>query len=409
MKLSRLEMFQFIKSENIKSIQLAFCDVYGREKNITIAPDALSDALDYGISISAASIPDFGEGIYTDLVLHPEPETLAEIPYQDNGDRAVRMFCSMSYPDGAPFIRRGTKSILKEAIQKAEEMGYEFFFGTEIEYYLFNTDEKGLPTKEPFDYAGYLDIAPNDKCGGIRREISRALETMDVYTDNTFHERGPGQNEITFSLTNPLTAGNNVITAVSAVRNAAAIRNIYADFSPKPLDNEPGSGMHINFSIIGSDGSDDALPQAVAGILDKVSEMAIFLSPSEDSYKRVLSEGSLRYVSWSSENRSQLFRLPHRIGKYRIAELRAPDPSANPYLIYALIIYASLYGIEHNLEIPNVTNFDLDKASDEVKSKYKKYPHSFNEACELAQNSEFIKSIIHQDIIDIYTKNKSGM
>ena len=406
--MERIDIFKFLKTENINSIQLAFCDVYGREKNITIAPEELSQAFDYGISINAGSVPDFGEGIYNDLLLHPEPDTIAEIPFQSEENRSVRMFCSMSYPDGTPFTTRGTKSILVQAIKEAEEMGFEFFFGTEIEFYLFRNDENGLPTKEPYDQAGFLDIAPQDKCGNLRREISRALEFMDVFPSNTYHQTGPGQNEFDFSLNYPLVAGNNVITAKSAIRNGAARRNLTADFSPRPLEGKPANGMHITFSIRGNDGSDSALPYAIAGLLDKVSEMALFLTPFESSYERINKSGSLKYVSWSSENRNQLFRLPERVGKYRIAELRSPDPAANPYLAYALIIHAALYGIKNQLEMPNVTNFDLASASDEVKSRYKKYPTSFDEACELARNSEFIKSIVHQDIIDMYAKKRNG-
>lgn len=404
MRLNRDEIIRFVKEEDIKSIILSFCDVFGKEKNIVIMPEELRTAFEYGIAFNASEVRNFGEGEYRDLLLHPEPETFSIVPWREDDDRAVRMFCAMTYADGTPFTRRGTKSLLKQAIEEADKAGYEFFFSTEIEFYLFKRDEDGNPTKEPYDNAEMFDISPRDKCEPIRRKICLSLAKMDIFPNNTFHERGPAQNKITFGYFDPLTAGNNVTTLKGVIKNEAARNGLYADFEPKPLDGQPGNGFHIGISVRSNDGTDNHTSYAIAGMMAHIREMTAFLNPFDESYKRLGRLGAPRYVSWTSENREQLFRVPEKIGKYRLAELRSSDSMVNPYLALALLIFASLDGIEKQTELPPVANFDMDTADEATLSGYEKLPKTFEEARELAKNSEFIKKHVPEDVIKMYLK-----
>ena len=140
----------------------------------------------------------------------------------------------------------------------------------------------------------------------------------------------------------------------------------------------------------------------IAGILEKSEEMTAFLNPTENSYARFGQNKAPAYISWSSENRSQLVRVPAAIGEYRRAELRSPDPGANPYLAFALIIYAGLYGIQNKLPLPDVNNINLYKADSETLKKFKKLPENLKTACKIAAESEFIKEHIPAAILDIY-------
>ena len=404
---SNEDIIKIVKEENIKSIRLAFCDVYGNEKNISILPEELKPAFNKGIPINACAIPNFGEGLYTDLLLHPENDTVALLPWRSEKDKMLRIFCSMTYPDGRPLEDRGTKSILMRAIKDAEEYGVEFYFGTEIEYYLFKLDENGMPTKEPCDEAGFLDVAPDDKCEKVRLEVCNALEDMGIKAQNYFHELGPGQNEIEFGYNSPLVAGNDVITAKLIIKNVAQMNGLYADFSPKPLADKPGNGFHINISVRDNDGTDKSMDYAAAGVLDKICDMTAFLNPFEESYNRLMHGTSPRYVSWSSENRAQLLRIPSIVGRFKKAELRSPDLLSNPYLDFALIIYAGLHGIRNRLELPPAANFDLDTAESDVISGYKKLPCSFEEAKKIAQESTFIQSTVSSDIFKIYLNKQN--
>ena len=402
MKYSKQEVLQYIQEEDVKFIRLTFCDVFGKQKNISIMPQELSRAFEYGIAIDGSAIIGFGDETHSDLLLHPDEETIMTLPWRPEHGRVVRMFCSISYPDGKPY-ECDSRSLLIQAVKHAEEAGFHFAFGAEQEFYLFNLDEKDNPTKEPYDNAGYMDIAPEDKGENIRREICLTLEQMGIRPESSHHEEGPGQNEIDFRYSEPITAADNTMTFQTIVRTVAHRNGLFADFSPKPLENGPGNGFHINMSVKASDDSDN-LHYMIAGILDKIEDITVFLNPTEQSYQRFGNHKAPKYISWSSENRSQLIRIPAAVGEYRRAELRSPDSMANPYLAFTLMIYAGLYGIENKLELPMVADINLFKAEEETLKKYKKLPQDLKSACKIAKNSDFIKKHIPASILNIYCK-----
>ena len=400
MKYSKEEVLQYVREEDVKFIRLAFCDVFGKQKNISIMPEELPRAFEYGIAFDASAIAGFGDETRCDLLLHPDPETLMLLPWRPEHGKVVRMFTSISYPDGTPF-ECDTRSLLKKAVEDAKKAGYTFAFGAEQEFYLFELDEKNKPTKIPYDEAGYMDLAPEDRGENIRREICLTLEQMGIRPESSHHEEGPGQNEIDFRYSDPLTAADNTMTFQTIVKTVTRRNGVFVDFSPKPLDDKPGNGFHINMSVKPSDSSEN-LCYMIAGVLDKVVEMTAFLNPTEDSYKRFGMDKAPGYVSWSSENRSQLVRIPAAVGEYRRAELRSPDPMANPYLSFTLIIYAALNGLENKLDLPEAANINLYKADAETLARFKKLPESLSDACKVAAASEFIKEHIPAAILDIY-------
>ena len=403
MKYSKEEVLQYIEEEDVKFIRLAFCDVFGRQKNISIMPQELPRAFGYGIAIDASAITGFGDETHSDLLLHPDPETLMLLPWRPEHGKVIRMYTSITHPDGRPF-ECDTRNLLKKAVKSAEMQGYKFYFGSELEFYLFKLDENGNPTKEPYDEAGYMDIAPDDKGENIRREVCLTLEQMGIRPESSHHEEGPGQNEIDFRYSDAIKAADNTMTFQTVVKTVARRNGLFADFSAKPLENKPGNGFHINMSVKSDDKND--ICYMIAGVLDKADQMTAFLNPSENSYERFGQNKAPKYVSWSSENRSQLVRIPAAIGEYRRAELRSPDPTANPYLAFTLMIYAGLYGINHKLDLPPVADFNLYKTDAETLSEYKQLPRTLEDACKLASNSEFIKQYIPSAILDIYCGNK---
>ena len=405
MKYSKQEVIQYVQEEDVKFIRLAFCDVLGRQKNNSIMPQELPRAFDCGIAVDASSIAGFGDEVHSDLFLHPEPETLDLLPWRPEHGRVVRMFSSISYPDGRPF-ECDTRNLLKEAVAEAEKAGYEFSFGAEQEFYLFMLDENGRPTKTPYDEAGYMDIAPDDKGENIRREICLTLEQMGIRPESSHHEEGPGQNEIDFRYSDALTAADDAMTFRTVARTVAHRNGLAADFGAKPLEGQPGNGFHINVSVKNKSGQEnrDLFDYVIAGILEKSRDMTLFLNPTEASYRRLGQNKAPKYISWSHENRSQLVRIPAAGGEYRRAELRSPDPEANPYLAFALIIYAVLYGMEYGYakELPPAADFNLYKADAAVLKQYGRLPLSLGEAREAAWNSMFITKHIPEPVLDSY-------
>lgn len=400
MKYSTNEVMQYVREEDVKFIRLAFCDVFGKQKNISIMAEELPRAFEYGIAFDASSIIGFGDETRSDLLLHPDAETLTPLVWRPEHMRVVRMFSSISYPDGSPF-ECDTRSLLKKALADAGKAGYNFSFGAEQEFYLFKTDENGRPTKTPYDYAGYMDIAPDDLGENIRREICLTLEQMGIHPESSHHEEGPGQNEIDFRYSDALTTADNTLTFQTVVKTVAHRNGLAADFSAKPLSNKPGNGFHINMSVT-PDTNSENLYRMIAGVLEKAEEMTVFLNPTENSYQRFGVSKAPGYVSWSGENRSQLIRIPAAEGEYHRAELRSPDPAANPYLAFTLLIYAGLYGIENKLKLPDAADFNLYKADKKALENFKKLPENLADAKKAAGSSDFIKAHIPAKILDIY-------
>lgn len=400
MSYSEKEVMQYCAEEDVKFIRLAFCDVFGVQKNISVMPSQLPKVFKHGIAIDASAIEGFGQEGRSDLFLYPDPSTLTVLPWRPEHGRVVRMFCRICNPDKTTFIN-DTRSILVKAVADAKEAGYNFNFGSELEFYLFKLDEKGNRTYFPHDDAGYMDIAPDDRGENVRREICLTLEQMEIVPEGSHHEEGPGQNEIDFEYSDPLTAADRAITFKSVVKTIAARNGLYADFSPKPLTDHPGSGFHVNISV-GDGKNGELMPYLISGILDKIREISLFLNPSENSYERLGSFKAPKYVSWSIENRSQLIRIPAAVENFKRLELRSPDPTSNPYIGFALLIYACIEGLDGHLPLPEPADINFYTASEEILSRFKSLPLSLEEAKKTAAASDFVNKHLPSSLIDAY-------
>ena len=405
MKYSREEILQYVAEEDVKFIRLAFCDVRGRQKNISVMPGELERALDGGIAIDASAIAGFGGEVRSDLLLRPDSATLAPLPWRPEHGRVVRLFCTLENPDGSP-CQADTRALLAQAVADAQAQGLEFSFGAEMEFYLFRRDEEGKPTGIPFDSAGYMDVAPEDRGENVRREICLTLEQMGIRPESSHHEEGPGQNEIDFRYADPLTAADQAVTFRSVVQTIAARNGLYADFSPKPLPDKPGNGMHINLSaaytLLSGRAGEDVLPRLIAGVLYRAAEMTPVLNPSEASYRRFGSCKAPRYISWSAQNRSQLIRVPAAAGAYRRAELRSPDPDCNPYLAYTMLIRAGLESIRLGLPLPDPVDCNLYTAPAELTAGLARLPGSLADAKAAARAGDFLADCLPEPVRAFY-------
>lgn len=381
------EVLDFVREEDVKFVRLAFFDVKGKQKNISIMADQLHRAFELGISFDASAIDGFEAPDKSDLFLHPDPTTLSVLPWRPNTGKVCRMFCNIKYPDGTPY-EKDCRTLLKNAIKYAKEKyNLSLSFGPEVEFYLFKLNEAGESTKIPFDNAGYMDIAPEDKGENIRRDICFTLESMGIIPEASHHEEGPGQNEIDFKYSDALTAADNTATFKWIVRTRAASNGLYADFSPKPLEGQAGSGFHINVSL-----SDESkMPNAIAGILKHAEELTYFLNTTEESYNRLGECKAPKYICWGNQNRSTMIRVP-ATKKIKRLEIRSADPECNPYIAFALIIYAALDGIENNLIPPAPVEENL--FANASKNDIKVLPDTLDLAKKIADESEFVKKVL---------------
>ena len=381
MNFTEAEVMEYIEEEDAKFIRLAFRDAFGVQKNISIMPSEVHKAFKDGIAINAKAIRGFEGSEEANLYLKPDPTTLSVLPWRPDSGRVLRMFCDVCTSDGTP-SEADTRNILRNAVEEAKAAGIEFKFGSEMEFYLFKTDDEANPTKIPYDEAGYMDIAPLDRGENIRREICLTPE-------RSHHERGPGQNEIDFHYGKPLKAADQMITFKMVVATVADRNGLYADFSPMPLSDKPGNGYHINVFAQDEDGNDVA-KYAAAGILSKIKDITIFLNPTDASYNRFGQGTAPDKVNWSRIGGSELIHIDDIKGSTRV-ELRSPDALSNPYLAYALLIHAGLYGIKNKLTLP-----------EEVDGESILLPKSRKEAKKMAEDSEFISGFLPKAIIDKY-------
>lgn len=412
------EILDFIEEENVEFIRLAFFDVFGKQKNIAIMPGELERAVRYGVSIDGTAVRGFGTDTRSDLFLHPDLSTLSIVPWRPTDGRVCRIFCDLCYPDGSVF-ECDTRQMLKEAVREAAACGLEVKFGSEMEFYVFRRDEYGKVTDQTLDQAGYMDVEPLDGGENLRREICFALVDMGITPESSHHEQGPGQMEIDFRYSDPVTAADNTSTVKWAVRSICAAGGYAADFSPKPIADKPGSGMHLNISVhslqeaagAGGEGGTgteedakgvDCTDAFMAGILRYIREITLFLNRVPASYGRLGHMEAPRYVSWAVQNRSQLIRIPADPSGRRRIELRSPDPKANPYLAFALLIHAGLEGVRKNLRPPLPVDINLYRAEASVTDQLKRLPASIDEAEAIAMDSAFVRQHVPAACLEAY-------
>ena len=408
------EVLEYVGENDVKFIRLAFSDLFGTMKNISIMPSELERAFEQGISFDASAIQGFNDVTHSDLFLFPIPSTLMLLPWRPQEGRVIRLLCDIRNPDGSPFIGDG-RNYLKKAVDRCSEMGYSCQIGTECEFYLFKTDENGFPTQTTHDKGGYFDIAPVDKGENIRREICLCLEEIGIQPETSHHEQGPGQNEIDFKYSDPMKAADNILIFKSVVKAIAARNGLFASFMPKPIATKSGSGLHVNLSLLMNNRNIFEMTNPVqrktaeyfiAGILNRIIEITAFLNPITNSYERLGSFEAPKYVSWSHQNRSQLIRIPSATGEFSRMELRSPDPSLNPYIAFALILNAGLDGIVQQQALPGPLNVNLFTAGRDVLDTIAKLPDTLGEAVEIASKSEFVRGVLGDSVLEKYCSLK---
>ncbi len=404
------DILEFIEENDVKFIRLGFCDPLGNHKNISIMSDELEHAFRDGVSFDASAIDGFLEIDNSDLFLFPDPSTLSLLPWRPYTNSVLRFYCNIKKSDKTPF-KRDSRYILKNAVDKLNTLGLSCKFGTECEFYLFKNDENDEPTFKTLDKGSYLDIAPKDKGENLRREVCLCLEEMGLSPERSHHEQGPGQNEIDFKFSDVLSSADNILTFKSVVKSIASKNGLFASFMPKPFLDKSGNGMHVNISLYkdglnlfsDKDSKNYKYAQSfIAGIMEKIPDMTLFLNPTNNSYERFGSFEAPKYISWSHQNRSQLIRIPTAGEGRERFELRSPDASLNPYIAFSLILYAGIYGIENSLELPLPTDQNLYTADKSLTKHLKSLPKNLGEAIELAENSDFIKAHLDGELLEKY-------
>ncbi|MDN5298041.1 MAG: glutamine synthetase [Clostridiales bacterium] len=397
MKYTAKEVLQFTRENDVKFIRLAFSDIYGALRNLSIMPTELEKAFNQGIVFDATAISGFGRTA-SSLVLKPDPTTLSILPWRPTQGRVIRMFCHIYHEDGTPFSGDFRRQLVS-AIDELASYGLHASIGLECEFYLFELDDKGYATTTPHDRAGYFDIAPRDRGENVRRDICLTLETMGLLPETSHHERGPGQHEISLKYVSPLDAADQFLTFKSVVKMVAERNGLHASFMPKPLKAEHGNGMHINLSLYRSNenlynaNTSQQVHAFTQGILGKLPELSLFTNPLTNSYARLRAQLSKKLVE--PDERSWLRLLTGHGDASRI-ELRSPDPSLNPYIVFTLMLRAGMAALEAAGENDQPINAEMRaKALDLI-------PTTLKGAIQIAEQSSFLSKTIPYIFLEDY-------
>ncbi|SFR09711.1 type I glutamate--ammonia ligase [Desulfoscipio geothermicus] len=407
---SKDDVYKLVKENGIEFIRLQFTDIFGIIKSTSIMVDELDKAFAGELFFDGSSIDGFARIEESDQVIVPDPSTFKIMPWRPKEEGVARMICDVYAPDGKPF-EGCPRYILKKAVREAEEMSYKLNIGPEGEFFLFYTDEKGYPTFDIHDNAGYFDLAPVDMGEDARRNIILTLKKMGFKIEASHHEVAPGQHEIDFKYDEALATADNWMTFRDVVKNVAKQFNLYATFMPKPFTGKNGNAMHCNQSLFSgdtdvfydsdkADGLSDIALNYIGGLLKHARGMAPITNPIVNSYKRLKPgyEAPI-HIAWSTSNRSTLIRIPAARGNSTRVELRNPDPTANPYLVFAVMLRAGLDGIKNEISPPAPQNGNMYTMHNE---EIPLFPRDLQEAIVEMKKDPLIRETLGDHIYERY-------
>lgn len=409
---TKQDIVTLVEEEDVQFIRLQFSDLSGHVKNIAITVSQLERALNNEIVFDGSAIQGFADVAESDMYLYPNLETFEIFPWRPHQGKVARFICDIYTYDRKPF-EGDPRYVLKGVLDEAKRKGYEFFAAPECEFFLFNTDDHGNPIPSTNDEGGYFDIAPLDNGENCRREIVLTLEEMNFVVESSHHEASAGQHEVDFKYDDILTTADRIMTFKMVVKTIAKRHGLHATFMPKPLNGQPGSGMHLNFSLFrkgkdlfaDGDGLSETAKHFIAGLLHYAPEISCLTNPTVNSYKRLIPGlHSPCYIAWSEINRSLAVRVPTDRRDGAKIEFRTPDPSGNPYLALAACIKAGLRGMEEKFSASKSIEQNVYKLSDEERERLgiKSMPHSLNDALKLAKKSDFVKELLGSNLFERY-------
>lgn len=417
------EVFEQIERESVRFINLQFTDFVGMVKSVTIPAHQFKDSVEHGTWFDGSSIEGFARIAESDMYLQPELDTFRIIPWERGENTTARVICRVMMPDGQPFAG-DPREVLLRALDEAKQMGFDYYIGPELEFFLFVPSDDGPQEPLPHDAGSYFDLS-TDQASLVRKEMVNGLEAMGIEVEASHHEVAIGQHEIDFRYGTALATADNAVTFKFTLKAIAERNGLFATFMPKPIFGVNGSGMHCHQSLFNSGTSNNAFydvndeyglsetaKQFIAGQLTHARGMTPILASLVNSYKRLVPgyEAPV-YISWARANRSALIRVPKiSQGKERSAriELRCPDPSSNPYLAFAVMLKAGLDGIKRGLPLPPPSEENLYHFTPErlVETGVQQLPGSLDAALGCLEADPVIQEALGDPLYDRFLEAK---
>jgi len=411
-----------LSERGIRFVDLRFVDVLGTVKSVTIPVQRLPHAVKNGEWFDGSSVEGFARVFESDMFLRPDLDTLT-IDEGESGARA-QVICDLLTPEGERFAG-DPRGLLARALSEAASLGFDYAVAAELEFFLLSQDAAaGIPRAGRHDRAGYFDM-PVDVAAGVRQEIVDTLDRLGITVQGSHHELAAGQYELDLALDNALRGADQLVTLKHTVKAIAQRRGLLATFMPKPIFGVAGSGMHTH-QVLTETGKEtnaffDRADQYnlstvarhfIAGQLAHARGLCAIVAPLVNSYKRFTPgfEAPVA-ISWAQMNRSALIRVPRVSSADRSAiriELRAPDPSCNPYLAFAAMLYAGLDGIRKALPLPppveeNLYAFDPERLA---RQQLGQLPASLAEALRHLRQDEVLREALGVHLLERFIEAK---
>lgn len=415
-KYTKKDIIQMVEDDDVEFIRLQFTDIFGALKNVAITASQIEKVLDNGCMFDGSSIEGFARIEESDMYLVPDLNTFEIFPWRPQQGKVARLICDVYKPNGEPF-EGDPRYILKKVIKEADAMGYTFNVGPELEFFLFHTDDYGMPTTETHEKGGYFDLGPIDLGENARRDMVLTLEDMGFEVESSHHETAPAQHEIALHYGEARKMADEVMTFKMAVRTVAKRHGLHATFMPKPRREVNGSAMHIHFSLFKNGKNIFVDPEDpsrlseeayyfIGGLLAHSREMTLITNPLVNSYKRLVPGfDAPTELTWTRNNQNSLVRIPRVNGADTRIELRSPDAASNPYLVFAVCLAAGLDGIQKKIYPTKASDRSLSE-SDQKEQGIENLPENLREAITLFEESDWMKEILGEAFCKQYAQAK---
>ncbi|HSB47025.1 MAG TPA: type I glutamate--ammonia ligase [Candidatus Bilamarchaeum sp.] len=436
------------EKEDLDFVDVKFSDLYGQWQHLTLPTSYMKFTEGEVVPFDGSSIRGFKEINESDMYLHVDYSTAIPDPFST---KTLSVVCDVYDPHHKKYFDRDPRVIAKRAedFLKTTGAGDTAYFGPEAEFFIFddirfsqtensgfyvvdseegiwNTDGNGEPSLgyKPRYKEGYFPVPPHDAVHEIRNDMVRTMMKCGIKIERHHHEVATaGQCEINFRFDTLRKSADNMMLYKYIVKNVARKHGRVATFMPKPLFNDNGSGMHCHQSIWKGgknmfDGdkvgglSQEAL-YYVGGLLSHAPSLAAILSPTTNSYRRLVPgfEAPVN-LAYSLANRSAAVRIPlvedGNSAAKRI-EYRPPDPSANPYIAFSALLMAGLDGIRKKTDPGEAVTENIYQMSKEKAAKIRKLPGSLDEALhELESDHDYLLQggVFTKDVIETWIDHK---
>lgn len=411
-----------IEKQDVRFINLWFTDITGMVKSVVVPARAARAAFESGFQFDGSAIEGFARAAESDMLLVPDPASFVVLPWDAPEERTARLICTVHTPNGEPFIG-DPRTVLINALKQAQQQGFTYKIGCELEFFLFRQDVAGnIAGLTPHDEVSYYDFS-NNFTQSVRRKMLATLMELGIEVDSAHHEIGAGQHEIDFHYADALTSADRILTARVALKNIAQRSGLHCTFMPRPRMDLAGSGMHTHQSLHNAITGENVFADAsneyglseiarhfLAGQLHHARAMCAVLAPLVNSYKRLgTSVEAPVYVTWAHINRAALIRVPSvPAGKeqHTRLELRCPDPASNPYLAATVMLAAGLDGIEQRMPLPEPLEETLLSQDRMRLRRAEILPNSLGEALDALAEDDVILTALGPHISDRYLAAK---